>query len=1499
MVSETEQKVGAVVVVGGGIAGMQASLDLAESGMKVYLVEAAPCIGGKMAQLDKTFPTNDCAMCTMAPKLVECGRHLNVDILSNSELVELRGEAGHFTAVIRHKPRYVDLDKCTGCGDCAQKCPVTVPNGFNEGLGTRKAIYKLYPQGVPNAYAIDKKGSGPCMDACPAGCNPQGYMALVRERRFADAYRVVKDTLPFPSVCGRVCNHFCEQECNRRLLDEPVAAMNVKRFITDWALANRTPEQAPRRAERQFAENVAVVGSGPAGLTAALDLVRLGYGVTVFEALPRAGGMMAVGVPDHRLPRALVQQEIDDILAEGVELRCNTKVESVDALLGSGYQAVFLAIGSHGGRKLRIPGADLPGVHISTDFLRQAALGERPQVGEHVLVLGGGNVAIDAAQTALRLGAKKVSMACLESRETMPANTWEIEEAEAEGIEITPARTFLRVVEENGRIAGVEVKTVTFMKFEADGRLTLETAEGSEHVLPCDTLIFAIGQGPESAFLQGTEGVEVTRRGTVNVDAETLATNRPGVFAGGDLVSGVGFIVQAIAAGHQGAKSIHSYLRGVELGRPAALVTKPVAKMTEAELAQRLLSGEVQRAPRRPMPQRPAAERIYDFGEVSLGYDEATAVAEAERCLSCGTCSECRECELACQAKAINHDDHEWLEEVEAGAVVLATGYQLFDAKVREEYGLGRYANVVSSMQFERLLSASGPTTGHVVRPSDHQEPKRIAWLQCIGSRDQENKYCSSVCCMYATKEAILAKEHAPNTDCSVFLMDMRSFGKGYTGYFERARDRYGVDYIRCRASSLKEDPATKDVLVRYQSEDGELRTERFDMVVLSAGITQNQATREMAAALDVEVDENGFVRTPSFQPLDTSREGVFVCGALSAPKDIPETVMQASGAAAQCLALLGDARGTRVREKEYPPERDVAGEEPRVGVFICHCGSNIAGVIDVKDVAAYISTLPNVAHVETNLYTCSDDALNRIKERIQEHGINRVIVSSCTPRTHEPLFQETIREVGLNPFLFEMANIRDQCSWVHGDDHAAATAKAKELVRMAVARARLLEPLSKESLSLSHRALVVGGGVAGLTAALKLGRMGFPVTLAERERELGGWMRDHWSTLDGADARGFLGDLVAQVTAQPNIDVMLETSLAKSGGFLGNFKTTLRQQTKFGPMDQEVEHGVTVVATGAREYRGTEHFLGEDTRVLTQGDLEQLAEEQPQRLAEAKSVVMLQCIKPADGQSYCSRTCCADAVKNALRIKEINPQARVYVLYKDMVTYGFLEKYYTAAREKGVIFIRYKEGDEPQARLENGALVVETFEMILARRIVLRPDLLVLSTAMLPAEGAHAISEALKVHLGLDGFFLEAHVKLRPVDLATEGIFVAGAAHYPKTLDESIAQATAAAGRAATILTRERLSVGGAVAYVDPEKCAACLTCVRVCPYNVPFVNEQGVAEIQVASCQGCGTCAGECPAKAVQLMHYRDVQMLAKTEALLAELLGLPGSDKELTRI
>lgn len=1533
--------VGAVMVVGGGIGGMQASLDLAEQGFKVYLVESKSAIGGHMAQLDKTFPTNDCAMCTISPKLVETGRHLNIEILTNTEVLGVEGEAGNFVARLRRKPRYIDPLKCVGCGDCEKVCPIVLSDEFNEGLAPRRAAHRLYPQAIPAAYAIEKKGIAPCRDACPAGQRAQGYIALVREGRYADALRVIREDNPFPGICGRICNHRCETACNRNLVDEPLNIHALKRFVADWMYdlprepVQRIPQTRPQRA--------AVIGAGPCGLTAAKDLVSLGYGVTVFEALPVAGGMLRVGVPEYRLPSAIVDREVQDIVDLGVDLRLNTTVNNLDDLFAQGYDAVLIAVGAHEGKKLPIPGADLPDVLVNTQFLRDVRLGVAAQVaGKRIIVLGGGNVAIDCARTAVRLGAASVAMACLESREKMPAHPWEIEEAEAEGVTMVPARSFKQILSNEGRVAGVECVNVTFMEFDSEGKLTLETEPGSEHVLPCDTVIFSIGQRAGLAFIPGDAGVGVTRQATIAVNPNTFAATRPGVFAAGDATTGTAFVIEAVASGHKVAATIHRYLSGEPL-EPKFAPDLPVVKMTRPEVEQKLIRNEICAAPRVPMPMIPVADRVganprvRPFAEVETGYTEEQAKAEASRCLACGICSECLSCVYVCGAKAINHDEVERIEEVRVGAVILAPGYQAYNAKLSREFGFGRFPNVVTALQFERLLSASGPSAGHVKRPSDGARPKKIAFLQCIGSRDQTHDYCSAVCCMYAAKEAIMAKEHEPDTDVHIFMMDMRAFSKGYEEYYRRAQEKYGVHYHRCRVSALQEDPATRSVILRWHMADGgwqiadslqpsaishrpPIIEEQFDLVVLSVGMEMSPAVRKLGSDLGVELDPYGFCATAQFDPLQTSRPGIYAVGPFREPKDIPETVVEASGAAAQAAALLAPARGLLARERAYPPERDVSGESPRTGVFVCHCGSNIGGFLDVPGVAEYAQTLPGVVHAEHMLYTCSQDSIARISERAKELGLNRVVVASCTPRTHEPLFQDSIRAAGLNPYLFEMANIRNQCSWVHSKDRGAATAKAKDLVRMSAARVAALEPLHTMAVGVERSALVIGGGPAGMTAALSLADQGFAAHLVEREAELGGNLRHVFYTAEisnlksqiSNDPQAFLREMAGRVRANPLITVHSSTELLDTTGFVGNFTSRLSDGT-------EVRHGVTIVATGGTEYRGDEYGYGADSRVLTQQEFEALLAELSPACHHPQSVVMIQCIGPAE--RYCGRICCAVALKNVLQLKRLNPAAEITMLYRDLRAYGFKERLYTEVRRLGVRFIRYDFDRKPAVEISNSKsqtpnldpqsalrnptplrsgdyrpqseIVVRVHEPVLGVEVELRPDLLVLSTPLVPAGGARELGSKLKVPVDADGWFLEAHVKLRPVDFASEGIFMAGAAHYPKLLDETIVQAKAAASRAVVILARESLSAGGAVAVVTPEKCTGCLTCVRICPYHVPKItasiagvgNIIGAAYIEPAICQGCGICAAECPAKAISLMHYRDAQVAAKVDALFAE--------------
>jgi len=1003
------EKVGAVLVIGGGIGGIQASLDLAEQGYLVYLVDSAPALGGVMSQLDKTFPTNDCSMCILSPKLVECGRHLNINLITNAEVRGAEGEAGNFRVTVARKPRYIAAEKCTGCGECAKHCPARAINKFNQGLSKRAAIFVSYPQAVPRTFMIDR-----------------------------------------------------------------------------------------------------------------------------------------------------------------------------------------------------------------------------------------------------------------------------------------------------------------------------------------------------------------------------------------------------------------------------------------------------------------------------------------EKCIGCGLC------EKVCLAGAVKYLDEEQIETIDVGAIILSPGYELCDAAAFYNYGYTRYPNVVTSLEFERMLSASGPFKGNLLRLSDGNIPEKIAFIQCVGSRDSKNPYCSSVCCTYAVKEAIVAKEHAPiKLDETIFFMDMRTYGKDFDKFYNRARNEYGVKFVRSKVFDIAEKDGTGKLSIKYFTEDNRLLSEEFNLVVLSVGFRPSPEVMELGKRLGIQLNQYGFCNTMPFAPVETSKPGIFVCGAFSGPKDIPETVMQASGAAGSASALLAAVRKTLVKEKVYPLEKDVAGQEPRIGVFVCHCGINIGGVVNVPEVKEYAATLPNVVFADANLYTCSQDTQEKIKAMIEEHNLNRVIVASCSPRTHEPLFQETIKEAGLNRYLFEMTNIRDQCSWVHMHEPEKATEKAKDLVRMAVAKARLIEPLKQLSLSVNHSALVIGGGVSGMVSALTLAEQGFKVHLVERNSELGGTARRIHYTLEGGRVQAYLSDLIQKVTNHPLIEVYTNANIVSASGYVGNFATELMRYR--GPYIEKIEHGVVIIATGGQEYKPAEYLYGRDPRVLTSLELEKEIAEGNPHITSCNSVVMIQCVGSREGERpYCSRVCCSQSIKNALKLKELKPEMEIYVLYRDLRTYGFKEDYYQEARRKGVVFIRYDDERKPEVRTvrENNRylLKVRAYDSIIDEQVLINADILALGVAITPSAEIRELAQFYKVPLNEDGFFVEAHVKLRPVDFATEGVFVCGLAHAPKSIEESIAQAKAAASRATVVLVKDTITGEGIVCSVNENICSGCGVCQVLCPYSAIAVDKTAmVAKVNEALCKGCGTCCSACPSGAAQQRGFRRSQISSMISAAL----------------
>jgi len=1186
---------GAVLVIGGGISGMQSALDLANSGFKVYMVEKSPAIGGKMAQLDKTFPTNDCSMCIVSPKLVEVGKHRNIELFTHSELTALDGEQGNFTATVTSRARYVDTNSCTGCGLCEYTCPVTHHSNFpqfEEKDGKRKPLRAKKKNTIT--------GSLP-----PRPTKIQAWTFTVDEES-----------------CGK-CG-LCKKAC----LQEAISWQKGSTAEIDQALCTGC-------------------GACYSACPAKFDAVTIENGPDLDKSLGAA-----LVARSHE-----IKKELSDMVPEQC-IRCGLCTLMCKEVMGIGALKLVEQ-----------------GIEAGTDICQMCG-------------------------------------AC------------------------------------------ISVCPVDFLSMD---QLSNRTSE---------PLLDEFNEG--------------------------LNTRKP-----------------------------------VNIFYPQAVPRVPVI-------------------------------------------DETSCVQ-----LNTGNCGIC---ESVCGVGAIKYEDVVTETEIDVGSVIFSPGFEVSDPKLRAEFGYGVYKNVVTSIEFERLLSASGPTSGEVLRPGDNSHPKKIAWIQCVGSRDQScnREYCSSVCCMYATKEAYIAREHDKAIEPTIFYIDMRSFGKNFDSYIERAKDNK-VRYVRAMVSRMYEDPQTGDLELRYTDESGKRQRESFDMVVLSVGIQVKNESRKQAEKLQIEMDGYGFAATDTFSPLATSRPGVFVSGAFNGPKDIPETVSEASGAAQAASAPLSVARNSLITTETLPAERSVADEELRIGVFICHCGANIASVVNVEEVMDYAATLPGVVYVDKPLYTCSQDTQERIREIIEEHNLNRLVVSACSPTTHEPLFMSTIRAAGLNKYYFDMANIRDQCSWVHPLEPAKATEKAKHLTRMAVANASAAEPLQEMEFSVDGRLLIIGGGLAGMTAALEAANQGCSVYLLEKEPALGGHLNRLRRTTDGLEVQNYLNSLIHRVEQDERIKVFTSSEVVEHSGFVGSFETEIITPTG---ASRVLKHGAILLATGGTENRPKLYGLGEVKRVVTQTEFEQLIEENPKGIADCKGVIMIQCAgsRDANQQDYCSRVCCNQAVKNSLAVKELNPNCRVDVLYRDMRTYGLGELNYLKAREGGVNFIRYEpEENGPEILPTELEVNVKVYDPSIRTQVELTADLLVLSTGITPSN-TEELSSMLRCTRNSNGFFIEAHAKLRPVDLPGEGLFMAGTAHGPKNIPETISQAQAAVARALTILSQDKLTMSAVVSKVEPQNCAVCLTCVRACPYGVPVINAEHTAEINPALCQGCGICVAECPAKTIYLGRYNDQNIFAK---------------------
>lgn len=887
------------LVIGGGVSGIHAALDIANGGYEVFLVERTPSIGGNMVTLSEVFPTLDCPQCILTPKMVQCGQHPNIHILAYSEIEEVKGQVGDFEVLVKRKGTYIDWDKCTGCGECSKVCPVDMYSEFQRGTAPRKAVYKPFAQAVPNKFVIDKRGIPPCRDACPIHLNAQGYVQLISEGRFKDALNLIRESLPFPGTIGRICIHPCETHCKRREVDQPISICYLKRAAADLGDEG---EEIDVAIGDEKEKTVAVVGAGPAGLMAAYDLRRKGYSVTVFDAFPKAGGTLLVGIPEYRLPRDVLDQETNQIAKLGVAFQFNTTVGkdiSFDQLKMD-YDALFVAIGAHISTKLNVEGEYLKGVVHGIDFLRAINLGKDVVVGKKSAVVGGGNAAIDAARTLKRVGAEEVHLIYRRSRKEMPANETEIEEAENEGIKLHLLCNPVRLVGDGGRIAQMECVRMKLGEPDESGRRRPVPIEGSEFMMDVDMVIPAIGQSPDTGLLGEEVGLKHARNGTLVVDPLTLETGVPGVFAGGDAVTGPASAVEALAAGRKAAISIDRYLRDKDMrsDREDEWV-KPKELMVATK--------GIEKKARLKMPTLAVADREKNFYEVDQGFSQEEAVTEAKRCLSCAGCCECMSCVPACEAHAIDHNlGVDRYETIHVGAIVVASGYELLPKDLIEEYE--NDPDVMDPLQFERILCPSGPTDGVVVRPSDGKTPKDVVFIECVGSRDPEHHlpYCSRVCCMYSCKMGMLYKHVVHDGTVYVFYMDVRTDGKMYEEFYQRGTEEDGIIYIRGRVSKVFRD-GEKIMVWGSDTLTGKQLEIAADLVIVAMAMIPRPDAKHLAKILGIETDEFGFMKVAHarLRPYESMVPGIFLAGCCQSPKDIPECVAQSCGCAGKVLSLF------------------------------------------------------------------------------------------------------------------------------------------------------------------------------------------------------------------------------------------------------------------------------------------------------------------------------------------------------------------------------------------------------------------------------------------------------------------------------------------------------------------------------------------------------------------------------------------------------------------